>query len=114
MRELNDYEISILGRGARDGGVVIGTDVFSASVEDIAPEDMDWRHVVLRYENLTAPMNGYSILMDMEAKDSDGALIELLVLGDKNGRPYEIEIHRWDGKPIQVLPMAEVWVTRAQ
>jgi len=52
--------------------------------------------------------------MDMEAKDSDGALIELLVLGDKNGRPYEIEIHRWDGKPIQVLPMAELWVTRAQ
>jgi len=103
-RELNEYEIRLLTH-------FCGERSFSGcqGVEEIHPDDKDWRHIRLFYPDAPWKGGGYTVLIDRAAKDVDGAPIELLALGDQEGRIYELEIHRLDGSPIQLLPSAADW-----
>lgn len=79
-------------------------------VEDIGEKDADWYHIRLHYSDTQWQGGGYSILADWCATDIDGGFLGLLALGTEEGRPYEIEIHRGDCKPITALPPVEAWV----
>ncbi len=81
-------------------------------VEDIHPEDKDWHHVELSYANRNHEDGGYTIIADWDAKDLDGAYLDLLVLGDRSGYPFELQINRPDTQPIQRLPQIFEWKKR--
>lgn len=107
MRELNEYEIQIFTH-------FCGTLSFFGCeyVEEIHPEDKDWHHIRLHYPNFPWKGGGYTVLIDKFGEDLDGSSIELLALGDEAGRIYELEIHRFDGKPIQRLPSVLNWLSQ--
>lgn len=111
MRPLNDYERRLMGRLVEQGlsPNAIASPGSDVQGEDIAPEDKAWHHIRLRYHENPWKGGGYAIIADWSARDLDGGLITLLVLGDHEGRPYEIEIQRPDLQPIQHLPAVGTW-----
>lgn len=109
-RPLSAYEVEILQRAMVTSNARLNSSILDAAVaEDIAPEDPDWHHIRLSYREAPWKGGGYSILADWSALDLDGGVIELLVLGDEDGRPYELEIRRPDLRPIDHLPTAGDW-----
>lgn len=77
--------------------------------DNVGTGDADWYHIRLYYSDTKWFGEGYSILADRCTKDIDGGSLELLVLGNEEGRPFEIQIHRPDCSPIIALPSMEVW-----
>ena len=110
-RLLNEYEARLLRRAISEAkvGSFSEVDLSTAEVEDIAAEDRDWHHVRLSYPDWRWDGSGYVIIADWTARDVDGHVVELLVLGDEHGRPYELEIRRPDLRPILHLPKVEMW-----
>jgi hypothetical protein len=110
MRSLSNYEFDLLQRAMVSTKAQCDPAVLrGALADDVAPEDKDWHHIRLSYSDSPWKGEGYSILADWRASDLDGGIIELLVLGDKSGRPYELEIRRPDLKPIVHLPALRIW-----
>lgn len=103
-RKLNNYEIQTLAH-------LCGGESFEGCdcVEEMCPDDRDWYHIRLHYSAYPWPEGGYTVLADRAGKDADGSLVELLALGDEQGRVYELEIRRIDGNPIQRLPASSSW-----
>ena len=110
-RSLTKYETQLLTRALieADNRLNPTTVLDLAKAEDIAAEDTDWHHIRLSYEAFPWKGAGYRIIADWSAPDLDGCIIELLVLGDKDCRPYELEIRRPDLRPILHLPSVEAW-----
>lgn len=111
VRELNDYERQLID-GLVERGLsprAVSSSMTCVLVEDVAPEDKDWYHIRLSYQGRPWQRGPYSIIADWSARDLDGGVIELLVLGDEDGYPYEIEIRRPDLQPIRHLPPASSW-----
>lgn len=104
MRTLTKYELDIVEYLAKFS---LDRDCFA---KEIAPEDKDYHHIELIHDNMPWTGGGYSVLADRIANDIDGAPLSLLVLGNCSGRPYEIEIQRLDGRPIQKLPPIIEWL----
>lgn len=104
MRRISEYELNIISALANHSFAVEGM------VNDVHPEDRNYHHIELVYPDGPWQGGGYGILADCIATDFDGSLISLLILGSRSGRPYELEIQRFDGCSIQKLPLAEEWV----
>src|SRR4051812_27026535 len=104
-RSLNAYEVEVFRRalGQVRGGVEL-SHVCLASAEDVAAQDKDWHHIRLSYPDATKKGSDYSIIADWIAHDLDGAVMALLILGDRDGRPFELQIQRLDRQPILHLP----------
>ena len=112
-RALNKYEMEVLRRALSKAKAVDASVLVDAEAEDVAPADRDWHHIRLRYNGIGWKGGGYSIIADWLAADLDGRAIELLILGDEMGRPYEVEIRRADLQPIGHLPPIEAWRDRS-
>ncbi len=111
VRELNDYERQLIDRFVEYGlsPRTLSSSMTRVLVEDVAPEDKDWYHIRLNYQNRPWQGGPYTIIADWSASDLDGGVIELLALGDEEGYPYEIEIRRPDLLAIRHLPPASSW-----
>lgn len=111
MRSMNKYDLDLVRRLVEKNPQLSSWRNSLIGVEDIGKEDADWYHIQLFYSDKEWDNGGYSVLADWCAVDSDGAVLEMLVLGDaSDGRPIEIEIQRLDSQPIISLPPAERWV----
>jgi len=112
-RALNKYETEVLHQALTRAKARVDASILTAAeVEDVAATDKNWHHIRLRYDGKGWEGGGYSIIADWLATDLDGGAIELLVLGDEMGRPYELEIRRPDLQPIRHMPVIDAWRKR--
>lgn len=111
MRNLNEYEQHLVEKMlCKNINNDFKESVKNCLVDDVSPQDKDWHHFRFQYEEHPWQGGGFSVIADWRSLDSDGALLTLLALGDEEGRPYEIEICRPDGKDIIAFPGIDNWL----
>ena len=108
MRALHLFELDFLRQALEVGGRGLTPQhLDEALAVEVCPEDLDYYHIQLIYPDGTQHGRLWTPIREWNAKDSDGAVIEILAFSDERGRMQELEMHRVDCQPIRRVPTLE-------
>ncbi|WP_152025609.1 DUF6984 family protein [Xanthomonas hortorum] len=103
MRPLHAFERSLIQKVADlipgPAGAVLRYDVDNASAVDCSSDYSKVLFIIDGYE--IPPYHGQCHFpVEIRALDSDGGELTVIIYSDSNGRLFELEVIRWDGKAV--------------